>query len=207
MKRNERGVTLIALVVTIVVLLILAGTAIAMLSGDDGIMTNAQRAQAANTEGEVREKFQLAYSALRTEIDVNSAVDSAYDAQDDIEDLFEIAVKEMGLELQSVEDPDDGSEYIATDNTGSGGYTVVLNVPDSGNPRIYFEYRDNKFGGATAPVYDTATGDGNVINRTAASTATQKVNDLQLKQITAQITVEQDGANFDIDAKQVLAVN
>ena len=50
MKRNERGVTLIALVVTIVVLLILAGTAIAMLSGDDGIMTNAQRAQAANTE-------------------------------------------------------------------------------------------------------------------------------------------------------------
>ena len=207
MKRNERGVTLIALVVTIVVLLILAGTAIAMLSGDDGIMTNAQRAQAANTEGEVREKFQLAYSALRTEIDVNSAVDSAYDAQDDIEDLFEIAVKEMGLELQSVEDPDDGSEYIATDNTGSGGYTVVLNVPDSGNPKIYFEYRDNKFGGATAPVYDTATGNGNVINRTATSTATQKVNDRQLKQITAQITVEQDGANFDIDAKQVLAVN
>ena len=200
MKRNERGVTLIALVVTIVVLLILAGTAIAMLSGDDGIMTNAQRAQAANTEGEVREKFQLAYSALRTEIDVNSAVDSAYDAQVDIEDLFEIAVKEMGLEYT------DG-EYIATDNTGKGGYTVTLNVPDSGNPTIYFEYRDNKFGGATAPVYGTATGDGNIINRTAPSTATQKVNDIQLKQITAQITVEQDGANFDIDAKQVLAVN
>ena len=106
----------------------------------------------------------------------------------------------MGLEYT------DG-EYIATDNTGKGGYTVTLNVPDSGNPTIYFEYRDNKFGGATAPVYGTATGDGNIINRTALSTATQKVNDIQLKQITAQITVEQDGANFDIDAKQVLAVN
>ena len=196
MKRNERGVTLIALVVTIVVLLILAGTAIAMLSGDDGIMTNAQRAQAANTEGEVREKFQLAYSALRTEIDVNSAVDSAYDAQVDIEDLFEIAVKEMGLEYT------DG-EYIATDNTGKGGYTVTLNVPDSGNPTIYFEYRDNKFGGATAPVYDTATGDGNVLNTTATD-GNQEINGAVLHQIKAQIVVEQDGATFTIDTEQVV---
>ena len=196
MKRNERGVTLIALVVTIVVLLILAGTAIAMLSGDDGIMTNAQRAQAANTEGEVREKFQLAYSALRTEIDVNSAVDSAYDAQVDIEDLFEIAVKEMGLEYT------DG-EYIATDNTGKGGYTVTLNVPDSGNPTIYFEYRDNKFGGATAPVYDTATGDGNVLNTTATD-GNQEINGAVLHQIKAQIVVEQDGATFTIDPEQVV---
>ena len=196
MKRNERGVTLIALVVTIVVLLILAGTAIAMLSGDDGIMTNAQRAQAANTEGEVREKFQLAYSALRTEIDVNSAVDSAYDAQVDIEDLFEIAVKEMGLEYT------DG-EYIATDNTGKGGYTVTLNVPDSGNPTIYFEYRDNKFGGATAPVYDTATGDGNVLNTTATN-GNQEINGAVLHQIKAQIVVEQDGATFTIDTEQVV---
>ena len=196
MKRNERGVTLIALVVTIVVLLILAGTAIAMLSGDDGIMTNAQRAQAANTEGEVREKFQLAYSALRTEIDVNSAVDSAYDAQVDIEDLFEIAVKEMGLEYT------DG-EYIATDNTGKGGYTVTLNVPDSGNPTIYFEYRDNKFGGATAPVYDTATGDGNVLNTTATD-GNQEINGVKRHQIKAQIVVEQDGATFTIDPEQVV---
>ena len=196
MKRNERGVTLIALVVTIVVLLILAGTAIAMLSGDDGIMTNAQRAQAANTEGEVREKFQLAYSALRTEIDVNSAVDSAYDAQVDIEDLFEIAVKEMGLEYT------DG-EYIATDNTGKGGYTVTLNVPDSGNPTIYFEYRDNKFGGATAPVYGTATGDGNVLNTTATE-GNQEINGVKRHQIKAQIVVEPDGATFTIDPEQVV---
>ena len=41
-RRGTRGITLIALVVTIVVLLILAGTAIAMLTGDSGIMTNAQ---------------------------------------------------------------------------------------------------------------------------------------------------------------------
>ena len=42
---KQKGITLIALVVTIVVLLILAGTAIAMLTGDSGIMTNAQKAK------------------------------------------------------------------------------------------------------------------------------------------------------------------
>ena len=35
--RNQKGVTLIALVITIIVLLILAGVSIAMLTGDNGI--------------------------------------------------------------------------------------------------------------------------------------------------------------------------
>ena len=55
--KNQKGITLIALVVTIVVLLILAGTSIAMLTGDNGIITNAQKSQASNTEGEVIDKY------------------------------------------------------------------------------------------------------------------------------------------------------
>ena len=38
-KELTKGITLIALVVTIVVLLILAGTSIAMLTGENGIIT------------------------------------------------------------------------------------------------------------------------------------------------------------------------
>ena len=56
-NQNQKGITLIALVVTIVVLLILAGTSIAMLSGDNGIITNAQKSTAANTEGQVSENI------------------------------------------------------------------------------------------------------------------------------------------------------
>ena len=44
MKRNERGITLIALVVTIIVLLILAGISIAMLTGENGILNKARDA-------------------------------------------------------------------------------------------------------------------------------------------------------------------
>ena len=42
--RNSKGITLIALVITIIVLLILAGVSIAMLTGDNGILTQARRA-------------------------------------------------------------------------------------------------------------------------------------------------------------------
>ena len=41
-KRNSKGITLIALVITIIVLLILAGVTIAALSGDNGILTRAK---------------------------------------------------------------------------------------------------------------------------------------------------------------------
>ena len=40
--KEQKGITLIALVVTIVVLLILAGVSISMLSGENGIIRQAQ---------------------------------------------------------------------------------------------------------------------------------------------------------------------
>lgn len=40
MAKERRGVTLIALVITIIVLLILAGVTIAMLTGENGIVVN-----------------------------------------------------------------------------------------------------------------------------------------------------------------------
>ena len=45
MIKREKGITLIALVVTIVVLLILAVVSIAMLGGENGIITQAQNSK------------------------------------------------------------------------------------------------------------------------------------------------------------------
>ena len=61
-KENKRckGITLIALVVTIVVLLILAGVSISMLTGNNGIITQAQNAKKETEEAEEKEKIQLA---------------------------------------------------------------------------------------------------------------------------------------------------
>lgn len=45
MIKGKRGITLIALVITIIVLLILAGVSIAILTGQNGILNQAQKAK------------------------------------------------------------------------------------------------------------------------------------------------------------------
>ena len=58
-KIKERGITLIALVITIIVLLILAGITIAAISGDNGILQNAARAKEETEQAEKDEKEKL----------------------------------------------------------------------------------------------------------------------------------------------------
>ena len=65
MKNSSKGITLIALVITIIVLLILAGVSIAMLTGDNGILTQATEAKKANTVGTEKERIGLAMQASR----------------------------------------------------------------------------------------------------------------------------------------------
>ena len=57
--KKENGITLIALIVTIIVLLILAGVSIAMLTGDNGILSQAQNAKKETEEAERNEKLDL----------------------------------------------------------------------------------------------------------------------------------------------------
>ena len=64
-KANERGITLIALVITIIVLIILASVSIAMLTGDNGILKKAITAKEKTIEAEDEEKINLAILAAR----------------------------------------------------------------------------------------------------------------------------------------------
>ena len=56
---EEKGITLIALIVTIVILLILTGVSIAMLTGNNGILSQAQNAKNKTEEAERNEKLDL----------------------------------------------------------------------------------------------------------------------------------------------------
>ena len=60
--KKQKGITLIALVVTIIVLLILAGVSIAMLTGNNGILTQGKRAKEETTVGHEKEAVQMAYA-------------------------------------------------------------------------------------------------------------------------------------------------
>jgi len=64
--RKQNGITLIALVITIIVLLILAGVAISMLSGENGILKQAADAKVETEEKSTLEQLKLAAMAATT---------------------------------------------------------------------------------------------------------------------------------------------
>ena len=131
--KENRGITLIALVVTIVVLLILAGTSIAMLTGDDGIITNAQKAQIVNQEGEIIDKIGLAYSAIKTEAMVKMSTNPGYQPIEHIEELAKTASKELGIETPQREE---------VPESVNDGYHVYY---QDGGSIITILYGDNRF--------------------------------------------------------------
>lgn len=59
MMNKNKGITLIALVITIIVLLILAGVSIAMLTGESGVITQAQKAKISTELSGYKEELEL----------------------------------------------------------------------------------------------------------------------------------------------------
>ena len=64
--KSTKGITLIALVVTIIILLILAGVSIAMLTGNNGVLTQAKSAKEKTGEKGEQERVNLAASSAMT---------------------------------------------------------------------------------------------------------------------------------------------
>lgn len=70
--RNEKGITLIALAVTIIVMLILAGVSLSVLNGDSSISKNAETAKLQNELGHIVEQINL---KIGEEVIKNTLVD------------------------------------------------------------------------------------------------------------------------------------
>ena len=132
-RKKQKGITLIALVVTIVVLLILAGTSIAMLTGDNGIITNAQKSQMENTKSEVIEKMNMAYNAAYSEARIKMATDAGYQPSAHIAELAGIVAKELEVTEETTDVPTEGI---------NNGYHVYYKADGT---TITMLYGDRKF--------------------------------------------------------------
>lgn len=110
MNKQEKGITLIALVITIIILIILAGVAISMVIGPDGLIKQAQRAKSDT---------------------LNAQVESDKGLKNLAEEIKK-ATKEKAIPGEKVE----GENAIYTDNTGTAiipvGFAVVTD-PDTIN--------------------------------------------------------------------------
>jgi len=66
MFKEQKGITLVALVITIIVLLILAGVSISLVVGQNGVLTRSTEAVMKNKAAEVREQLTMALAAAET---------------------------------------------------------------------------------------------------------------------------------------------
>lgn len=81
LKKNQMsGITLIALVVTIIVLLILAGISIQMLTGDNGILTQTTQAKEETRGGQVQDERDLWKLTQTTDKYSNTTLAESLDA-------------------------------------------------------------------------------------------------------------------------------
>lgn len=112
----NKGVTLVALVITIVVLLILSGISISMLTQESGIIEKAQSAKDAAEKSDTIERVQ-------------AAVLSSYNKFGDIEiTKLETNLKnEFGDEGDEITIPEDGFGTENKIEITVNGYTIVIN--------------------------------------------------------------------------------
>lgn len=112
--RNEKGITLIALIITIIVLLILAAISVGMLRTDNSILKQSRNAKAKTNEGQVRENVQLAL--------YNVVGQAALAETDDLSSYMEKAIEEYySEEAVSVSVNKTAEDKIE-------GYTVTITV-------------------------------------------------------------------------------
>ena len=74
LKKNK-GITLIALVITIIILLILAGITIATLGGENGLLAKVKKAKEAEIKAEMREELTLSLHDLQIEKRAEATLD------------------------------------------------------------------------------------------------------------------------------------
>ena len=122
LKKNN-GITLIALVITILVLLILAGVSVRMVVGNNGVINKSQNAKIVYSESEDKSAIGLEFTACRVE---NA-------------DTLEVSETEFKNKLEN-----NFKENIELDAIGDGSFVVTLSDSD----KIYYVYEEgNVIGG------------------------------------------------------------
>lgn len=125
--KNQKGITLIALVVTIIVLLILAGVSIAMLTGDNGILTNASKSSYETEKAEAIEKINMELNSIKTTVLAKVVDNSTYDAATSNATLVSAVINELG-----------------TDKAGASGKPYLVSY-DSTNKALVIKYTTDTY--------------------------------------------------------------
>ena len=122
MFKQQKGITLIALVITIIVLLILAGITIAMLTGSDSAPAKANEAKQKNDIGSVKDQLYIA--AQNAQLDYYNDTYVEKGAVSNGATSAEASKKQVGIEVAN-----------AIKDTTKGGLASGTGIGDA---KVYF---------------------------------------------------------------------
>ena len=140
MNRRNHGITLIALVITIIVLLILAGVTIASITGENGILSKATQASQKTTQEKEREEIKMAVTSDNMKYITGDEGES--------EDYIESIQKELdniaGASKTKFEWNDDEGYKVTYKETGNV-YYIKYEYDENGNLKTNIETREECF--------------------------------------------------------------
>ena len=117
MKTNKKGITLIALVITIIILLILAAVAVQLALGENGLIGRAQSGQEKQSMAEATDKFKTAQAAAWADFILEGKTSAA----------VEKYVNALNAAITSITDPNIKGVTVGGafgKNGTSGSYTL-----------------------------------------------------------------------------------
>lgn len=141
--KNQKGITLIALVITIIVLLILAGVSIAMLTGQNGILTQANSAKTETNKAEAVEKINLALNAVKSEVYKQQVTSSSYQPLTATTSGSTTTYAWNGTAIKTMLGTDQITEATASTTKASGTYYYELNTSTGVLTISYFNTTTN----------------------------------------------------------------
>ena len=188
MRKKNNGITLIALVITIIVLLILAGLSIGMLTGENGILTKATQASEKYKIETAREKIQLAVQSY--EMDKENT--TLYEELSKVEGLSYISPngehKNEGPPYTIIVD---GYEFIVQNREGTKALEVIYKgevTEKKEIPEVKIDYDQEK-----------------IENLTITITATTKDEEGLKQIIVSKKRVEGETIKYDVIAEENVA--
>ena len=127
--KNKNGITLIALIITIIVLLILAGVSISALVGDNGIVSQAMKAKKESEESAAKELVEMAWVARMSQFKEDLVKGET--TQDQMSTYFTVEElnKQLGNKGQiiSITNNDINKTYdIVYKNENENDYTISI---------------------------------------------------------------------------------
>lgn len=126
--KNEKGITLIALVITIIVLLILAGVSIAMLGGDNGLLSKSQESAAQTAIAGAKDEVGLIYQESLAEFLETKYTDTEKGKTQSLVTIFSGKVNQMS----------DAKKHECTVTASTATGTVTVKYSKNGTDTIVY---------------------------------------------------------------------